>query len=292
MLGFKTMPATTDQPIRFAIGGDVRHNKSWMVRTNQVAMSHQPRFIVWGGGLAYANADPKNMHLWKQWFEACQETPIDDAGFVTPIVVGIGNHDAQHGYYRNHDGFEPTNAWRKRIAPYFNQFFAFPGQPGYNTLDLAQYFSFIILDTDHSNPMEGKQTRWLEQARAQCRHVTNVLPVYHIPAFPSHRDCDGGTSTFIREHWLPLFEKYGVRAAFENHDHAYKRTPPAFATSKSIPKTASPTSAMGPGAWVHASSTMWRKPGTSNGPNPSDTPSSSPSTAIANTTKSIPKTAT
>jgi len=31
-------------------------------------------------------------------------------------------------------------------------------------------------------------------------------------------------SVQIRKHWVPLFEKYGLTAAFENHDHAYKRS--------------------------------------------------------------------
>jgi acid phosphatase type 7 len=30
----------------------------------------------------------------------------------------------------------------------------------------------------------------------------------------------------VRKNWLPLFEQYNVKLAFENHDHAYKRTFP------------------------------------------------------------------
>ena len=30
----------------------------------------------------------------------------------------------------------------------------------------------------------------------------------------------------IKDHWITLFEQHGVRLAFENHDHAYKRTYP------------------------------------------------------------------
>jgi hypothetical protein len=30
----------------------------------------------------------------------------------------------------------------------------------------------------------------------------------------------------VRHFWVPLFDKYGLTAAFENHDHAYKRTFP------------------------------------------------------------------
>ena len=30
----------------------------------------------------------------------------------------------------------------------------------------------------------------------------------------------------IRDHWVPLFERYGVDVAFENDHHVYKRTQP------------------------------------------------------------------
>ena len=53
-----------------------------------------------------------------------------------------------------------------------------------------------------------------------------VFPIYHVPGYPSVRAFEGSTSVLVREHWAPLFERYGVRVAFENHDHAYKRTVP------------------------------------------------------------------
>jgi len=74
--------------------------------------------------------------------------------------------------------------------------------------------------------VEGEQTEWLGQVLRGRREVPHVFPVYHMPAFPSVRPFDGRSSTAVREHWVPLFDQYGVRVAFENHDHAYKRTEP------------------------------------------------------------------
>jgi hypothetical protein len=31
-------------------------------------------------------------------------------------------------------------------------------------------------------------------------------------------------SPLIRQHWVPLFERFGLNVAFEHHEHAYKRT--------------------------------------------------------------------
>ena len=54
----------------------------------------------------------------------------------------------------------------------------------------------------------------------------SIIPVYHIPAYPSVRDFTGPRSKDVRNYWLPLFEEHNIKLAFENHDHAYKRTFP------------------------------------------------------------------
>jgi hypothetical protein len=115
---------------------------------------------------------------------------------------------------------------RSELAPYFYALFASPGQPGYAAIDFGDYLSFLLLDSAHTNPIPGEQTAWLESALADRAGRPNIFPVYHVPAYPSVRKFDGEISAAVREHWLPLFEKAGVKYAFENHDHAYKRTPP------------------------------------------------------------------
>ncbi len=224
--GFRTMPATLDRPLRIAIGGDTRHNQEWMERVNRVAMVHAPDLIVWGGDLAYADGNEANLYRWREWFDANYNTLIDAQRRITPIVVAIGNHEVQRGYYYSHTDFEPTDDWRARIAPYFYSLFAFPGQPGYNVLDFGDYLSLVILDSAHSNPVEGVQTELLAEVLAARAAVPHLFPVYHVPAYPSHRPFSGRVSATVREQWLPLFDAHAIRLAFENHDHAYKRTPP------------------------------------------------------------------
>jgi len=225
-LGFRTMPSSLEQPLRLAIGGDTRHRQDWMERVNRVAMQYRPDLIVWGGDFSYADGLEENLYRWHEWFDANYKTLIDDEGFVVPLVVCIGNHEIQKGSYRNHEGFEHTDEWRERIAPYFYQLFAYPGHPGYGALDFGDYMSLILLDTEHSGAIRGAQTEWLEEALATRTHIPHVFPVYHVPAWPSHRRFNGPTQTRVRELWVPLFERYGVRLAFEHHDHTYKRTHP------------------------------------------------------------------
>lgn len=223
---FRTMPADLREPVRFAAGGDTRHQKNWMERTNRIAMKYDPCFVVWGGDLAYANGDPKNVSRWFEWFEAIHDTLIARDGRVVPVVAGVGNHEVQQGSYRNHEDREDSDAFRERIAPFFYALLAFPGQPGYDVLDFGDYMSLIILDTDHLNPIEGAQTEWLARTLEERAGRPHVFPVYHVTAYPSNRDFNGRVETSIRELWTPLFDRHGVKLAFEHHDHTYKRTYP------------------------------------------------------------------
>lgn len=224
---FRTMPESLDQrPVRFAAGGDTMHDRGLMEQTNRVAMQHDPDFVVWGGDLAYANGDLRRVDRWHDWTEAVHQTLRTPEGRLVPVLAGIGNHEVDGSYVRKYPDYEPTDAWRTRLAPFYYQLFAFPGQPGYGALDFGDYLSVILLDTGHSNPIEGAQTTFLERALAERRErqIPTILPVYHVPGYPSHRSPDGRLSTEVREHWVPLFEQYGIELALENHDHTYKRT--------------------------------------------------------------------
>ena len=228
---FRTMPENNLAPITIALGGDTRHRKEWMDAVNRQAMRYDPDFIVWGGDFSYADGREDLLYRWYEWFDSVRETLITAEGRVVPIVGCIGNHEVRGGYIwgggRGEDGYEPTDAFRASIAPYFYTLFAFPGQPGYAALDFGNYLSLVFLDTDHANPVPGDQTAWLRRALAERSGLFGqIIPVYHVPAYPSHRPYDGRVSQRVREHWVPLFEESGVRFAFENHDHTYKRTLP------------------------------------------------------------------
>jgi acid phosphatase type 7 len=149
---------------------------------------------------------------------------ITPEGRVIPVLAAIGNHEIAGSYHHRIDGYSQDDDTRARIAPFFFALFASPGQPGYGAIDFGDYMSVLLLDTDHANPIEGDQTAWLEETLRERRNVPHLFPLYPVPAYPSVRSFDGGTSARVREHWVPLFERYGVRVAFENHDHAYKRT--------------------------------------------------------------------
>jgi hypothetical protein len=224
---FQTLPKTLDKKsLRIAIGGDSMHRKEWFEKTNRVVTSYNPDFIIIGGDMAYENGLADNIQRIYDWFDAYKNTLVTEDNRIIPCIVAAGNHEVVGGYYSKHEGYEQNNEFRRRIAPYFYGLFAFPGQPGYNVLDFGKYLSLIILDTEHSNPIEGVQTEWLKVTFESRQDVMHKIPIYHVPAYPSVRDYNGTTQTMVRDAWTPIFEKNGVRIAFENHDHAYKRTFP------------------------------------------------------------------
>jgi hypothetical protein len=229
---WRMLPETLDRPLVIAAGGDTMHQRNYLEKVNRLALAKNPDLILWGGDLAYEDGLAENYIRWHDWFEANVATLVSEDGRLLPLVVCIGNHEVRGGYYygenRGRENYKDSDDFREKIAPYFYDFFAFPGHPGYGALDFGDYLSLIVLDTDHTYPIAGKQTRWLSQMLSEKTANPSrwVIPLYHVPAYPSVRQLDSRECREVREHWAPLFEKHGIRLALENHDHAYKRTVP------------------------------------------------------------------
>ena len=150
-----------------------------------------------------------------QWLISWKEDMVTSEGFMIPFLAAIGNHDVNGCYDQP-----------KKNAPFFYALFAFPGEQGYNALDFGNYLSVISLDSGHNNPVSGAQTEWLSRAMEERKSIPHKFAFYHIPAYPSVRKFSSERSRVERQNWIPIFEKFSVAAAFEHHDHAYKRTHP------------------------------------------------------------------
>jgi acid phosphatase type 7 len=225
---FRTLPRSLTRPVRFLAGGDMLGggDSEQLERLGRAGMAYDVDFAVVAGDLAYADGRADRVGRWYTYLEAYRQTFMTAHGRLVPIVHAVGNHDVAGGYWFNHESYEPTDAGRRDIAPFFLALLAFPGQPGYGVLDVGDYLSIVVLDSDHIGPIAGPQSAWLEQVLAQRSARPHVFPVYHIPAYPSVRPFDGLVNTRIRDHWVPSFERHQVRVVFEAHDHAYKRSHP------------------------------------------------------------------
>jgi hypothetical protein len=215
---FRTMPAKATDTIHFVSGGDCGVN-AHTVANNAVAARQDPMFAVVGGDLGYD--DGRSIEVSLAFLRNYSKGMVGRDGRLIPMVACIGNHEVDGGY----------NKPRSK-APFFYALFdgLYP-ETGYTSLDFGDYLSLVLLDTNHTSPIEGDQTEWLEKTlKARADHP-NVIAVNHVPAYPSYRAMEGkdgkaGTGEGNRKHWVPLFEKYRVPVVLEHHDHTFKRTKP------------------------------------------------------------------
>ncbi len=218
---FHTMPTKLSRPIRFVAGGDVYHETIEIVEhMHQQAAAASPDFALVGGDIAYSVTSKTDTQAaekigrWKEFFRVWSERMITPDGNLIPILPIVGNHDVLGGYR------QPESR-----AACFYALFPLPGEKGYQVLDFGDYLTLLLLDSGHTHEIAGKQTHWLEKTLAKHAHVLHKVALYHVGAWPSVREensrSGGGR---IRKNWVPVFEKYHLSVAFENHDHAYKRT--------------------------------------------------------------------
>lgn len=236
---FRTMPRRLETPIRFVVGGDMYHDSlDFLEKTSQQAAQTNPMFALIGGDIAYGvgkkNTKKEDAHRWLNWFVAWNKNMVTPDGCLIPIIPAIGNHE--------------TKGWFERTpekALFFYTFFPMPGLQGYNVLDFGHYLSILMLDSWHTHPIDGKQKDWISTALKIRQTVPHKFAFYHVPAYPSHGRFDFYVSREIRNHWVPIFEDFGLNAAFEHHCHTYKRSFP-IAKNKIDPKG---VLYLGDGAW-------------------------------------------
>jgi hypothetical protein len=212
---FRTAPSQL--PISFIDGGDVYRSGMRIVRDmNREAARLNPLFAIVGGDLTYPNKHGKIPYKpWVDWIKVWSETMIASDGRMIPMIPVIGNHDV-----------DVKELATPREASMFYHLFALPEDKGYRVLDFGQYLSLFLLDTNHTHPIEGLQTEWLRENLLKRFDVPNKFASYHVPAYPSHRSFNNKDVERVRKHFVPVFEEGKLKAAFEHHDHLYKRTYP------------------------------------------------------------------
>lgn len=212
---FKTAPSTLKSPIQFIIGGDADYNGKTFSKMNKVIAEKNPLFCVIGGDIAYAirgapiHRMSSPFNRWLSFLIAWKKEMVTKDGFLIPFLLVAGNHDIS-----------------KEDPSLFFSLFPSPTKELYRSLYFGNYLGLILLDTGHLSPIEGAQTSWLNKTLGENSQIPFRFAVYHEAAYPSHYPYEGNTPKRIRSFWCPLFDKYKLSAAFENHNHAFKRTHP------------------------------------------------------------------
>jgi hypothetical protein len=215
---FRTMPGKATNTIQFVSGGDCGIDQH-AINTNILAAKQEPYFALIAGDLAYDNG--RSPETFTTYLENYHRHMIDSEGRLIPMITLIGNHEVDGGY----------KTQRKDSPQYLSLFDGFYSEKTYGVLDIGDYLSLVLLDTDHIEPIAGEQTDWLRQTLADRQERPHLIVANHVPAYPSYRPPEGvngkiGTGEDQRIHWSPLFERYNVDLVLEHHDHTFKRTHP------------------------------------------------------------------
>ena len=231
---FRTLPATLDRPLTFVEGGDPQDGPA-MEQMLRLAASRDPAFVVIGGDLTFDDGLSEYAGRVERFFRAVGRNLVTSEGRCIPVVVCVGNHDVNRDrqWVLDKDNLPQDTATRRALAPFFTASWPFPGHRGYGVLDVGNYLSLVVLDTNHLNAVDGPQLAWLRETLAARKSVAHLLQIYHVPAYPGVRDMNDELSKRIRETWSPLFEQAGVRLTFEHHEHAFKVTHPMRGGKKS-----------------------------------------------------------
>lgn len=219
---FHTAPdEICEDGVTFVTGGDMFHKRNLLDAMNRQAGRQNPLFALLGGDLAYANG--RDSWKWYDWIDSWHEEAVTQGDYLVPMVVAIGNHEC-NGEIKNQPADKVKDYKPEERAKFYYSLFvdAQKRETSDYVIDFADYMSIICLDSNHSQMAES-QKAWLEETLEERQSRKNLFTCHHRPTYGTLVKEDDKE---VREHWVPLFEKYGVDVAFENDHHVYKRTLP------------------------------------------------------------------
>lgn len=220
---FRTMPREDLRAVRFVVAGDAYFYLYLFRKMNEQIVRKDPDFILVGGDIAYAGGHKSffkgarwQVKRWQTFLKEWRKQMVGTDGRLIPMVIVVGNHDVAG----------KSRISRKKSNLFYELFPMQQKETAYQVLDFGSYLSLFLLDTGHTHPVKGEQQSWLSDVLAERGKVRWKIAAYHIAAYPSVYSYRGTVPTQIRQYWSPLFEQHHLLAAFEHHNHAYKRTHP------------------------------------------------------------------
>ncbi len=210
---FRTLPGG-DAPFRIVNGGDLGVTGA-VIPLLKLAGKEDPHFAVLGGDLAYVNGLLAGFATWDTFLTNWDEHMVTSDGRMIPLVTAIGNHE--------------TNQYQSDVhalrSPWYTSLFGRQGADIYHVKRFGNNLAIFLLDSGHLVTHEA-QVPWLRRAFEEHSDVRYTFAAYHVPLYPAHRDYEGTGSQRGREHWLPVFDEFGLTVGLEHHDHVFKRTRP------------------------------------------------------------------
>lgn len=176
------------------IYGDSQHNPETQQRLVQTMLSFKPSIVFRVGDIVNNGNNPK---LWKAFNDI--HGPLIE---TTEYFPALGNHEYDSPLYFENFPFLHNRRWY--------------------SVDRAG-IHFVILDSNSRLDPESEQYKWLESDLAGLGDAARfIIAIFHHPLFDvsdRHKSDEKNLKPIL----LPLFERYGVSAAFSGHSHDYQR---------------------------------------------------------------------
>lgn len=207
----RTLPPP-GKPLRFAVFGDSGSGSTAQKQVAQRLSSWLPDLLLIAGDVVYRHGKDEK-------YDARFFAPYGDLLSRRPVFPAPGNHD-----YGN---TSRTEKGRRRFDEGYRRVFH---RPPYYSFDAGDAH-FAVLDTNAEGSGTGaaqpasegsEQRAWLERdlsaAKARWKFVLMHAPLYSTGPH--------GSTEALQRSLGPLFERFGVDAVFQGHDHHYERTRP------------------------------------------------------------------
>ncbi|CAH1784387.1 unnamed protein product [Owenia fusiformis] len=245
---FRTSPAGSDWPARFAVYGDMGNkNAVSMGRLQEETQLEHFDAILHVGDFAY-DMDSDNARVGDEFMQQ-----IETIAAYVPYMTCVGNHEEKYNFSN------------------YKQRFKMPGGDGENlwysfNVGLAHIVAIsteVYFYTNYGTKQIQEQYKWLQRdlevaASAENRKIRPWIIVFgHKPMYCSNPDntlCGDYKDNIIRnglngESFEKLFYKYGVDLQFYAHEHSYERLFPVYNTKVCNGSKHDPY--LNPGAPVH-----------------------------------------
>jgi hypothetical protein len=208
---FTTFPEAIE-PFRFAVLGDTRTRHDIHQKIVNRIIDESPLFVVNTGDLV---SNGNNMNDWEHFFRINNELMRH-----TPYYTVLGNHEHDSDNYYNFFSMPGTEAY----------YFFTVGDALFIGMDMEgphysapEYMSEASADAFWSNvsiEYFEKEKRWLENLLTLNAEAGYIFVFFH-PTFYSIKSSRVEEAELRRAFWGDIFERHGVNAVINGHDHYY-----------------------------------------------------------------------
>ncbi|MFL6234486.1 MAG: metallophosphoesterase family protein [Thermoanaerobaculia bacterium] len=192
--------AAADAGFRFAAYGDTRDGHDVHRKIVEDVLSFHPGLVLQTGDLVHHGNAAEEWRIFDDITGAMRRQ--------VPYYPARGNHDvAPEGYYE-----------QRVTQPVLS------GNKLYYSFEKGN-LHFVAIDTQQPLGPESEQGRWLETDLVQAQAAgLFIVPFFHKAIFSIGPHAVEADVVALRPILHSLFQRHGVRLAFEGHDHVYYRT--------------------------------------------------------------------